>query len=137
MPRPRKGSDLSISELENILHQRRASLTKLERERAKLVKKLDELDAEISGLGGSARGGRGGRVKNAKSLTQTMIEVLSDKNGGPMKVADIVDAVLAKGYKTNSDNFRGIVNQTLIKEKQFVSSSRGAYQLKKSAMEKS
>jgi hypothetical protein len=134
MPRPRIGSDLSISQLEDILERRRSSLTKLERKRAKLVKQLDALDSEIGSLGGSTKG-RGGRVKSAKSLVQTMVDVLSSK-GGPMKVADITDAVKATGYKTNSDNFRGIVNQTLIKEKQFVSPARGTYQLKKSAADK-
>ena len=34
-----------------------------------------------------------------------------------MKVGDITDAVLATGYRSNSDNFRAIVNQTLIKER--------------------
>jgi hypothetical protein len=46
-------------------------------------------------------------------------------------VGEIVDAVLAGGYHSKSANFRGIVNQTLIKDKRFVSSGRGVYQLKK------
>ena len=45
---------------------------------------------------------------------------------------DIVDGVLGSGYRSSSANFRGIVNQTLIKEKKkFTSPSRGMYQLKK------
>ena len=50
-----------------------------------------------------------------------------------MKVADITAAILATGYKTRSANFRGIVNQTLIKDKRFVSAGRGLYQLTKKA----
>jgi ribonuclease PH len=52
-------------------------------------------------------------------------------SGKALPVGDIVTAVLRKGYRTNSANFRGIVNQTLIKEKQFSSAGRGIYQLKK------
>ena len=50
-----------------------------------------------------------------------------------MKVGDIADAVLATGYRSNSVNFRAIINQTLIKErKRFASAGeRGMYQLKK------
>ena len=39
------------------------------------------------------------------------------RGGKPMRVGDIVDAVQGAGYRSNSDNFRGIVNQTLIKER--------------------
>ena len=43
-----------------------------------------------------------------------------------------MEAVKANGYRSSSDNFRGIVNQTLIKEKKrFTAPSRGLYQLKK------
>jgi hypothetical protein len=53
------------------------------------------------------------------------------KTGKPMNVGDIAAEVQRRGYKSNSANFRGIVNQTLIKEKQFSQASRGMYQLKK------
>ena len=49
-----------------------------------------------------------------------------------MSVPDIVEGVQAAGYKSSSPNFRGIVNQTLIKErKKFQSVSRGVYAMKK------
>ena len=54
-----------------------------------------------------------------------MIEGVLSKTGKPMGVGDIVDAVQKGGYKSNSANFRGIVNQTLIKEKQFTQAGRG------------
>ena len=37
------------------------------------------------------------------------------------------------GYRSNSANFRSIVNQTLIKDKRFGSAGRGVYQLKKAS----
>ena len=50
-----------------------------------------------------------------------------------MKVGVITEAVLATGYRSSSDNFRAIINQTLIKEKKrFISTgARGEYQIKK------
>jgi len=39
--------------------------------------------------------------------------------------------VLAGGYRSTSPQFKAIVNQTLIKEKRFVSAARGIYRLKK------
>ena len=46
-------------------------------------------------------------------------------------VARIAEAVQRGGYRSNSANFRAIVNQTLIKDKRFGSAGRGMYQLKK------
>jgi len=146
MARPANGSKLSIAQLERLLMGRRAELQDLQRERNQASRRLDEIDARIRELGGSGRGGRGGRggtgggasggggggrrVRNEKSLNNT-IEAVLTKNGKPMKVGDIADAVKASGYRSNSANFRGIVNQTLIKDKRFGSSERGTYQLKK------
>ncbi|HYO08999.1 MAG TPA: hypothetical protein VER17_08495 [Tepidisphaeraceae bacterium] len=131
---------LTIAQLEQMLSGRRAELSKLEKTRNKLARKLDALDARIVSLGGSVRGGAGrgqggsggggGRVRNEKSLNETIAGILG-KSGKPMKVGDIADACKDGGYKTNSANFRGIVNQTLIKDKRFGSAGRGLYQLKK------
>jgi hypothetical protein len=50
--------------------------------------------------------------------------------GKPMSVSEIMEAASASGYRSGSANFRGIVNQTLIKDKRFAQVSRGVYQLK-------
>ena len=126
MPRGKK-SGWSITDLERLLSARRSALKKLAKQRAKVQRKLDGIDREIAGLGGS--GGGGGRVKNTMSLVATLESVLKGKQS--MQVGDIVDAVGARGYRSNSANFRGIVNQTLIKESQFTSAGRGLYRLKK------
>ena len=47
-----------------------------------------------------------------------------------MKVAEIMDGVLSTGYRSGSANFRGIINQTLIKDKRFGQVERGVYELK-------
>jgi hypothetical protein len=135
MARPRSTVDLSLAQLERLMQSRRTELTKLTRDRDKLQKKLDALNDRISeisgGMTGGTRGGGGGtRARNAMNLPEVIHQVLS-KSGGAMSVGDIMDKVKAGGYRSNSANFRGIVNQALIKDKRFTSSSRGMYQLKK------
>ena len=51
----------------------------------------------------------------------------SIRPGKPIRVGEILDGVLESGYRSTSPNFRAIVNQTLIKAKQFVATSRGVY----------
>jgi hypothetical protein len=127
----------NIAQLERILHDRRSDLNRLERQRSELQRKLDGVERHIVRVQGSLRGGmRGGRrgggirARNEQSLVEA-IEGVMRGNGKPMRVGDIVEAVQATGYRSNSDNFRGIVNQTLIKErKRFGQVERGLYQLK-------
>lgn len=126
MPRSRFGG-MSISDLEGILQERRGELGKLRKKRTELERELNKLNRRIESLGGGRS--RGGRVRNEKSLTAILHEIL-EKAGKPMQVSEILAKVQAAGYRSNSANFRGIVNQTLIKEKQFASAGRGLYQLK-------
>src|SRR5688500_11677605 len=140
MPRMGTGA-YSIAQLEQMLNRCKGERQKLERERNKVARRLQQLDSRLHALGGngSGRGGRGGagggggggtRVRNEKSLIE-MIEGVLGKSNKPMRVGDIADAVQSGGYRTNSANFRGIVNQTLIKEKRFASAARGLYQMKR------
>jgi hypothetical protein len=123
---------MTITQLEGLLSSRRTRLNQLARDRKKAQAKLDAIDRQISQLSGRAGGiGGGGRARNEVSLVQAMQNVLGE-SGKPMRVGDIVDAVMRSGYRSSSANFRGIVNQTLIKErKNFQSAGRGLYQLKK------
>jgi hypothetical protein len=123
---------LTIAQLEALLQGRRTELFRLEKQRGKVARKLAQLDAKINALGGGRgrTGGGGGRVQNKMSLNDMIISILG-KTGKPMAVGDIESAVRNGGYRTNSANFRGIVNQSLIKDKRFTSAGRGLYQLKK------
>ena len=124
----RSGNDsLSIAELERLLSSRQKQLKRLHRKRDALQRRIDAIDDQIGSLGGPHR--PGGRAHNAMSLAKTLEKVLS--SGKPVKVANIVAAVKAAGYRSNSANFRAVVNQTLIKNEQFASAGRGMYQLKK------
>ena len=120
---------MTIAQLENVLSNRRAQLNQLVKQRSKAQQKLDAIERQIARLAGRAMAS-GPRARNETSLVQTMENILKSA-GKPMPVGDITNAVLKGGYKTISANFRGIVNQTLIKEKQFSSAGRGLYQLKK------
>ena len=134
---------ISITDLEKMLSDRKADLAKLQATRAAAAKKLDEIDKQIAKMGGTAAASAGSttstpaapatrrsgrRAKNSMSLVAALEQVL--KGQEPMKVADIVSGVEAAGYKSSSANFRGIVNQTLIKDKRFASSARGLYHMK-------
>ena len=139
MARPRANGALTIAQLERMLDNRRREMTDLQRERSKLMQRLDALDRRLGALagsgarfrnGGGGGGGGGGRGRNSQSLVASMEAVLA-RSGKPMTVGDIMEAVRAGGYRSSSANFRGIVNQTLIKEKRFASAGRGIYQLKK------
>lgn len=131
MARPKSIEKMSVAELERIIEQRKGKVAELKQERKKLLKELERIDREIERAGGSADGRRGGssRPRNSMSLVAAIVEVL--KNGKPMRVGDIADAVQKLGYKSSSPRFNAIVNQTLIKDKKrFESVERGVYKLK-------
>ncbi len=136
MPRGPSINGLSIGQLQSLLQSRLGQVQKFERQRNKLARKLDQLDRRIEQLGGgrgTARRGRPpgrGRAQNAMNLTAAIEQVLKGSSK-PMRVGDIADAVEKNGYRSTSANFRGIVNQSLIKDKRFGKAGRGLYQLKK------
>ncbi len=140
MARPANGTTLNIAELQRILGDRQKQLNKLVRKRDKAQRTVDTIEAEIAKLSGGefaiggggtgrAGGGRGSRAKNDRPLPD-YIEDAMKENGKPMRVGEIVDAVRAAGYKSNSVAFKNIVNQQLIKErKRFAQIERGVYGL--------
>jgi hypothetical protein len=140
MARPPSAANLNIAQLQRALQQRQSELQKLHRKRAGLERKLNALDRHIErvgggGMNGARRAGGGRRARNAQSLLDVIEGVLRGA-GKPMKVADIMDGVLRAGYHSTSDNFRGIINQTLIKDKRFGAVERGVYELKSGAATK-
>jgi hypothetical protein len=117
-----------------MIRERRGQRSKLMAERKKLAGKLEALDRQIESMDGEENGSggeytAGGRPRNDKPLPDVIADVL--KGNKAMKVGDIVDGVFATGYRSSSANFRGIVNQALIKDSRFKSESRGQYKLAK------
>jgi hypothetical protein len=142
MARPASGTNLTIAQLQRVLNDKKAELDKLYRQRNQLQKKMNGLDRQIErvnggadglrlgrGMAGGGGGGGGTRARNEHSLLDTIEGVLRSA-GKPLKVGDIMDGVLATGYRSGSANFRGIINQTLIKDKRFGQVERGTYELK-------
>ena len=89
---------------------------------------LNGSEGAVGRNGSAGGGGGGGRGRNERPLTD-VIEAVLKKSNKPMKVGDIMSAVEQSGYRSSSANFRGIINQALIKDKRFNAASRGAYQL--------
>ena len=132
MPRGRPRKQPSIADLQTQLGEQRQRRSKLTAERKKLQAKLEQIDRDIDMLeGGASSNGTVGatRARNDKPLPEVIADVLK-KGGKPMKVAAITTAVRNSGYQSSSANFRGIVNQALIKDERFTSPSRGMYQAK-------
>ena len=123
-------SEPSLHELERLVQMRRRELNLLIKKRTKIEKKVRALDERIRLIGGPGATKRGGRAKNELNLVDAIEGVLRSA-GKPLGVGEIMQKVVASGYRSSSANFRGIVNQTLIKEKQFHGVSRGVYGLKR------
>lgn len=123
-------SDMPLVALERLIAKRRHEIDRLLRKRRKLESRLQTVNDQITALGGAASraGGPGSRPRNGVSLIEAIASVL-EKAGGPLGIAAITQKVLATGYRSTSENFRGIVNQTLLKEKRFKNAGRGVYQL--------
>ena len=127
--------DLSVARLEQLLNDRKQLLTGLKRKEFQLQKELDDVQKQIgaiegSGVGGTVRRRRTGtRAKNAKSLHDVVIELLSkNKKGYPL--TPLGKKVLATGYKSNSANFNNVLYQCLYNSKKIVHDpSSGTYKL--------
>ena len=124
---------LSMDALQAEIERRRHASGPLMRKRAKLLRQLDAVNAQLglgsdSSGGASPRGGRGPgrkRAQNSMSLVEALQKTL---RGTTLGVTEAGDAVRRAGYKTTSPNFRTIVNQALIKyPKLFKKVSRGQY----------
>lgn len=131
MARPKMIDMLSLAELQSMIADRKNRVASLNKERAKLLKKLEAVEKEIEQSGGAVGKGRSGgtRPRNEKPLGDAIEDVL--KNGKQLGVPEISDQVQSNGYRSSSPKFNAIVNQTLIKDKRFYSVSRGVYAMKK------
>ena len=126
---PRGLAGLSITELHKEIRRRQRAVGTLQRKRAKLMKKVAALDAQIAANGGVARGGRGGGGggggrRGDGSLAASLHKLLSGKT---MSVTDAAEAVKKAGYMTSSPNFRTMVNAQLLNKKMFKRVERGQY----------
>lgn len=126
----------TIDEMMAEIKRRNRVLSKLNRKRNSLLKKLAGVEAEISNHGGKVGGtsvrvaGSSGikRPRNEVSLVEAIAATLSKDK--PMTAADIEKAVTKNGYKSGSASFKTIIFQALGKDKRFKKIARGQYVLK-------
>ena len=129
MPTSTLSTGLSLNALERLVRKRRREVASLTKKRAKVERKLRALDERIRLASGSGATSGGTRPRNELTLIDA-IEGTFKGGTKPLTVGEIMERVLAAGYRSTSANFRGIVNQALINGKQFQSPSRGLYGLK-------
>jgi hypothetical protein len=111
---------LSVAELEQLLRDR------LIEQRDRLAAELAETERRLGELGGGAGGevrrrvvrkqrpGGGRRNRNQPALPQVIQEVLQ-KTKKPLSTEEVMERVLATGYKTTSANFKNVVYLNLFK----------------------
>jgi len=144
MPRT-KLAGVSVSQLKAELARRRKAVPRLDRKRAKLRKALAAVDRQIAELTGEKvarrgagvrakvaakprRGRRGRKAPRPGSLKALLIAAMAGRKS--LSVGEALQAVLDAGYKTQSKNFRLLVNQTLLSEPEFRKVRRGRYTVK-------
>ncbi len=138
-----KLSGMSIQALRAEISRREKSLTKLLRRQKALEKELQSVTSEIEASQGKRAGAtspgpkttkkraapsRRRRPRNKQPLADVLGKVMQGKE--KMSVGDAMEAVQATGYKSSSNQFRNIVNQTLNKDPRFEKVGRGVYALK-------
>lgn len=132
-------------ELRGELERRSARFDAMEAKRSALLEELKQLESELGDLeaaAGAASGKRhrrtsassrrrhgsaaaATRATNKLTLAQALQQALKGKT---MSVGELVEAVQRAGYKSNANNFRMMVNLTLLKRKDlFRKTGRGQY----------
>lgn len=113
-------------------HRHTPDLKKLKNERRLCQRELQRVEEAIQRLEGSRRSSRthrlGKQTGNSATLADAIERVLAEASS-PVPVAQIVERVQAAGYRSNSPQFRNLVNLTLAEDQRFRSSGRGRYAL--------
>ena len=126
-------SNIPFRALEAELRRRRGVLPRLERRRGGLLGRIAALERRIIALGGAlSRVRRGRQVRVRPKNTMTLVEALARAlKGKTLAVREAAKAVVRTGYRTNSANFRTMVNIALIKSGRFRRVGRGRYTTKR------
>ncbi|MCY2926831.1 MAG: hypothetical protein NT031_15625 [Planctomycetota bacterium] len=143
MARQSKMASLTTKQLKAELARRQKRVPKLLKMQAKLEQRLEAIYAQIADVSGDAVPA-GTLVKKAKglapkrkasrtppregSLKWHLVKALAGKKG--LSIAEAIAAVSASGYKSQSRDFRLLVNQTLLNEPEFKKVKRGTFTVK-------
>ncbi|MFP6702013.1 MAG: hypothetical protein VB861_09735 [Planctomycetaceae bacterium] len=123
----RKGSDLSVAQLERLLSDKKGELATLGQKKANLQAQLASVDKALDSLKGAnapaaapvpaRRKQRRRRLpRNAQSLGAVVTGILGKTPKG-LSLKDLVAAVLSSGYKTKAKNFSNVVYQCVYNDK--------------------
>lgn len=121
---------LSVGDLQREIQRRERASRTLRKQHAKLSRQLAAVERKLAaagvdvGGGGRSISGRRVRPQNKSSLAQALANLLKGK---VMSVTEAAVAVKKAGYKTDSPNFRTMVNAQLLNKKLFKRESRGKY----------
>jgi hypothetical protein len=129
----------SIAVLERALQQRKREVEQLLTQRADLTKRLGKIDEELKVLRGAgevapavaAPAVKRGPAKRRGQMSLDAAIGLALKNAAKaMRAADVTDAVLATGYKSQAKNFRQIVASALAHHPNAKRVETGLYEFK-------
>ena len=122
-------SKLTTEALASELRKRETSAKSLERRRERLLDQLRDVESDLAahGVPITAAGTVRKRPKNEMNLESALVQLLT---GNRMGVTEAAEEVQRAGYMTSSENFRTIVNQTLIRSNRIKKITRGLYTAK-------
>ncbi len=126
----RKGSDLSVNQLERLLSDKKGELATLGKKKANLQAELASVDRQLDSLQGASalaaapaparrkkkRRRRRKMPRNTQSLGAVVTGILGKTPKG-LSLKDLVAAVLDSGYKTKAKNFSNVVYQCVYNAK--------------------
>jgi len=135
MPRS-KLSTMSIADLRQEIERRQKLLPKLIAQRDALSQEITELQSLATPEARKAakpeaapkKTRRRHRAKNKVGLAEVLATVLKGK--AKVTIGEAMEGVLAAGYKSKSRDFRGVVNNMLLKDNRFKNVARGVFTLK-------
>lgn len=136
-------ANLTMKQLAAELARRQKALPRLLKKKTKLEKQIAALDGQIADVSGEAAPA-GAVARRAKklvakrkagrkparegSLKWHLVRALAGTKG--LGIAEAVAAVEASGYKSQSKDFRLLVNQTLLNDPEFKKVKRGIFTVK-------
>jgi len=133
---PSSPDDLTMADLERMLHARQQHLDDLYRKRDKLEQQLEAVNAEIEALVGGRRGAgekrsrHGPRTQNARALRDYVLDILARYKKG-LSLTELSEKVVEAGYRSNAQNFRNVLYQCVYNTKGiYHDESTGTYRLK-------
>jgi chorismate mutase len=127
---------LNIADLRQEIERRQKLLPKLIAQRDALSQEITELQSLATPEARKAakpeaapkKTRRRHRAKNKVGLAEVLATVLKGK--AKVTIGEAMEGVLAAGYKSKSRDFRGVVNNMLLKDNRFKNVARGVFTLK-------